>query len=207
MGDFNVHGWFKKQYLAEDKSDKDKSDKDKVVAATNDGRIKITKGEMERLQNGEVVHLSNGSTLSFVKEGHTEDKTKEMYRAREEDFLKQNPNYEKDSKTAEKVRAMLAKEKELRDYYKGDSDVFPSPLKENMSPGEAVVELNVYMNDLQDISSAVSRIMQEYFPTEFDQGDAYGAFDFGSSRNQYDTTFESILDDLASVGDDMEDDD
>lgn len=77
-------------------------------------------------------------------------------------------------------------------------------LKENMSPAEAVVELNVYMNDLQDISAAVSRIMEQYFPDEFNQGDAYGAFDFGSSRNRFDTTFESILDDLASVGDDME---
>ena len=79
-----------------------------------------------------------------------------------------------------------------------------SNLKENMSPGEAVVELNYYMDKLQEISGDVSRIMEQYFPDEFNQGDAYGAFDFGSSRNQSDTTFESILDDLASVGDDME---
>jgi hypothetical protein len=199
MDNFDAHKWFKKQYLEEGMSDDDK------VVAQGDG-IKITKKQMERLQNGEVVHLSNGSVLSFVKEGHTEDKTKEINRARIEAFLKQNPNYEKDSKTAEKVRAMLDKEKE--DQSKSSSLIGRMgnrSLKENMSPGEAVVELNVYMNDLQDISSAVSRIMQEYFPTEFDQGDAYGAFDFGSSRNQYDTTFESILDDLASVGDDMED--
>jgi len=201
MGNFDAHKWFKKQYLAEDKSDK-------VVAATNDGRIKITKGEMKRLQDGEVVRLSNGSVLSFVKEGHTEDKTKEMYWAREEDFLKQNPNYEKDSKTAEKVRAMLAKEKE--DQSKSSSLIGRMgnrSLKEDMSSGEAVVELNYYMDELQNISNEVKQIMQQTFPTEFDQGDAYGAFDFGSSRNQYDTTFEAILDDLASVGDDMEDDD
>ena len=78
-------------------------------------------------------------------------------------------------------------------------------LKENMSPGEAVVELNYYMDKLQEISGEVSRIMERYFPEEFNQGDAYSAFDFGSSRNPRDTTFESILDDLASVGDDMED--
>ena len=80
-----------------------------------------------------------------------------------------------------------------------------SNLKENMSPGEAVVELNYYMDKLQEISGDVSRIMEQYFPDEFNQGDAYGAFDFGSSRNPMDTTFEAILDDLASVGDDMED--
>ena len=70
----------------------------------------------------------------YLGEGHTEDKTKEINRARIEAFLKQNPNYEKDSKTAEKIRAMLAKEKEeeeLRDYYKGDSDVLPADLKED----------------------------------------------------------------------------
>jgi len=78
-------------------------------------------------------------------------------------------------------------------------------LKENMSPGEAVVELNYYMDKLQEISGEVSRIMERYFPDEFNQGDAYSAFDFGSSRNPRDTTFEAILDDLASVGDDMED--
>ena len=77
-------------------------------------------------------------------------------------------------------------------------------LNENMSPGEAVVELNYYMDKLQEISGDVSRIMEQYFPEEFNQGDAYGAFDFGSSSNRYDVTFEGILDDLASVGDDME---
>ena len=62
------------------------------------------------------------------------------------------------------------------------------------SPAEAVVELNVYMNELQDISSAVSRIMEQYFPADFNQGYAYGAFEFVSRRNRLDTTFASILD-------------
>ena len=179
MGDFNVHGWFKKQYLAEDKSDKDKSDKDKVVAATNDGRIKITKGEMERLQNGEVVHLSNGSTLSFVKEGHTEDKMRpkdlEFEKAKEAERLENHP--EKD-----KIKA-------LQNFRRGKTD----SLKEDMSSGEAVVELNYYMDKLQEISDEVKQIMRQTFPDEYNRGVAYGAFDFGSSSNKYDTTFEAIL--------------
>ena len=118
----------------------------------------------------------------YLEEGMSD---KEYAKAKEAERLENHP--EKDKIKA--IQAMMAKEK---------------PLKENMSPGEAVVELNYYMDDLQDISAAVSRIMEQYFPTEFAQGDAYGAFDFGSSRNQYDTTFEAILDDLASVGDDME---
>ena len=94
----------------------------------------------------------------------------------------------------------LEKIQKMQDFKSGKT----SDLKENMSPGEAVVELNYYMDKLQEISGDVSRIMEQYFPEEFNQGDAYSAFDFGSSRNPRDTTFEAILDDLASVGDDME---
>ena len=114
------------------------------------------------------------------------------------DTLPENPK-------AEFLKQMMGKEKE--DQSKSSSLIGrmgDRSLKENMSQAEAVVELNYYMNDLQDISAAVSRIMEEYFPTEFAQGDAYGAFDFGSSRNRFDTTFEGILDDLASVGDEDE---
>ena len=131
MKDFNVHKWFKKQYLEEGMSDE------------------------------------------------------EFAKAKEADDLEKHP--EKDKIKA--IQAMIAKER---------------PLKENMSPAEAVTELNYYMNDLQDISAAVSRIMQQTFPGEYRRGEAYGAFDFGSSRNQFDITFESILDSLASVGDEDE---
>jgi hypothetical protein len=177
MDNFDAHKWFKKQYLGEGHTNDDD------IVAKGDG-IEITKKQMERLQKGYSVRLSNGSVLAspFVKEGMSD---KEFRDAQEADALEKHP--EKDKIKA--IQAMMVKEK---------------PLKENMSPGEAVVELNYYMDKLQEISGDVSRIMEQYFPDEFNQGDAYGAFDFGSSRNQYDTTFESILDDLASVGDDME---
>ena len=122
----------------------------------------------------------------FKKQYLEEGMSPEEYdKAKEAERLENHP--EKDKSKA--IQGMLAKERSL---------------KENMSPEEAVVELNYYMNDLQDISAAVSRIMQQTFPGEYRRGDAYGAFDFGSSRNQFDITFESILDSLASVGDEME---
>ena len=131
MKDFNVHKWFKKQYLEEGMS------------------------------------------------------PEEYAKAKESKRLENHPEKNK----IKAIQAMMAKER---------------PLNENMPPAEAVVELNSYMNDLQDISAAVSRIMQQTFPSEYRRGDAYGAFDFGSSRNQFDITFESILDSLASVGDENE---
>ena len=102
-----------------------------------------------------------------------------------------------DSLQADEVKVMMDRER-------ANKSVTFSDIRENMSPGEAVTELNYYMNDLQDISAAVSRIMQQTFPGEYRRGEAYGAFDFGSSRNQFDITFESILDSLASVGDEDE---
>jgi hypothetical protein len=121
----------------------------------------------------------------YLEEGHTEDKMRDDMEARKRSKL--SPDELK------KLDAMVA-------FRTGKT----TDLKENMSRGEAVVELNYYMDELQNISNEVSGIMQEYFPTEFSQGDAYGAFNFGSSKNPRDTTFEAILDDLASVGDDME---
>ena len=51
----------------------------------------------------------------YLEEGHTEDKTREIDRARIEAALEKEPQWEKDSETAEKIRAMLAKERPLRE--------------------------------------------------------------------------------------------
>ena len=79
MDNFDAHKWFKKEYLGEGHTE------DKVVAK-GDG-IEITQKQMERLHNGEVVRLSNGSVLSFVKEGHTEDKMERDMEARKRSKL------------------------------------------------------------------------------------------------------------------------
>ena len=79
MDNFDAHKWFKKEYLGEGHTE------DKVVAKGDD--IEITQKQMERLHNGEVVRLSNGSVLSFVKEGHTEDKMERDMEARKRSKL------------------------------------------------------------------------------------------------------------------------
>ena len=119
----------------------------------------------------------------YLEEGMSD---KEYAKAKEAERLENHP--EKDKIKA--IQTMMAKER---------------PLKENMSPGEAVTELNFLMDELQNLSGEVKQIMRQTFPDEYTRGDAYGAFDFGTSGNQYDITFESILDSLASVGDEMED--
>ena len=103
MDNFDAHKWFKKQYLAEDKSDNDK-----VVAATKDRKIEITAKQMERLHNGEVVHLSNGSTLSFVKEGMSD---KEFRDAKEAERLEKHPEKDK----IKDIQKMMDKERSLKE--------------------------------------------------------------------------------------------
>lgn len=126
----------------------------------------------------------------YLGEGHTEDKMERDMEARKRSKLSPDE---------------LKKLDAMRAFYRGETDVLPAELKENMSPGEAVTELNFLMDELQNLSGEVKQIMRQTFPDEYRRGDAYGAFDFGSSRNQYDITFEGILDDLISRGDEMED--
>ncbi len=192
MDNFDAHKWFKKQYLAEDSL----NDKAKRYFIQ-----KVSRGEIDTLpENPKQAYLAQMMKDQSLKEDdlnegrrrvvdydNRDDRTTEL-------FLDNGDSVEVD------VIELYDNLKENNPEDLDENNI----LKENMSRGEAVVELNYYMDKLQEISNEVSGIMQEYFPTEFNQGDAYGAFDFGSSRNPRDTTFEAILDDLASMGDEME---
>jgi hypothetical protein len=102
MDNFDAHKWFKKEYLGEGHTE------DKVVAKGDD--IEITQKQMERLHNGEVVRLSNGSVLSFVKEGHTEDKTERDQAIRRYDQLSDD-----DKLKLAKIQKMMDRERSLRE--------------------------------------------------------------------------------------------
>ena len=61
----------------------------------------------------------------YLEEGHTEDKTREIDRARIEAALEKEPQWEKDSETAEKIRAMLAKERSLKEDDIEENRLYP----------------------------------------------------------------------------------
>lgn len=61
---------------------------------------------------------------------------------------------------------------------------------------QAKQELKEIMGQLEDLGQEAAGIMQQHFPRIYRSGEAYGAFEFGWSRNQYDTTFASLLNDL-----------
>jgi hypothetical protein len=72
----------------------------------------------------------------------------------------------------------------------------------NESKSEAAYELQDIMDQLYELSDRAKQIIRSEFPSEYSRLDAYGALDFGTSRNSYDVTFEKALEDL-----DMEDED
>jgi glucosamine 6-phosphate synthetase-like amidotransferase/phosphosugar isomerase protein len=132
MDNFDTHKWFKKQYLEEGMSDKDK-----VVAKGDD--IEITQKQMERLHNGEVVRLSNGSVLSFVKEGHTEDKTERDQAIRRYDQLSDD-----DKLKLAKIQKMMDRERSLREDEPEDDM--------HDDPGDIRIDHDYYTEDLNEIT-------------------------------------------------------
>ena len=70
----------------------------------------------------------------------------------------------------------------------------------NEDSQDAIDELQNLLEELYSISSQVKSLMRQYFPTEFNQGESFGAFNFGTSENPHDTTFEKILENLEEEG-------
>ena len=132
MDNFDAHKWFKKSYLQEGMSDEDK-----VVAKGDD--IEITQKQMERLHNGEVVRLSNGSVLSFVKEGHTEDKTERDQAIRRYDQLSDD-----DKLKLAKIQKMMDKERSLKEDEPEDDM--------HDDPGDIRIDHDYYTEDLNEIA-------------------------------------------------------
>jgi hypothetical protein len=153
MSDFNHREWFKKQYLEEDKSDNDK------VVAKGDG-IEITKKQMERLHNGEVVHLSNGSVLSLVKEGMSDEEIQAIRRYEElsdDDKLK-----------LAKIQTMMDRERSLR-----EDDLNESMIESQFEDLNQVVRNIHHVGEYDSLEEAAAEAMERI-------GQEFGiAFEFG----------------------------
>ena len=62
-----------------------------------------------------------------------------------------------------------------------------------MSKYEAIERLEQIQEELAALGAEAAELFQQHFPSLHDQGEAYGAFEFGSSSNPYDTTLESLI--------------
>lgn len=61
---------------------------------------------------------------------------------------------------------------------------------------EALDKLKDILEDLKYMSREANDLLSSYFPSAHTRAEAYGALDFGTSSNRYDTTLESIIDGL-----------
>ena len=69
---------------------------------------------------------------------------------------------------------------------------------------EAVIELKGILDDAARLGDEAREIIREKFPRMLSKGDAYGAFEFGSSANTYDTTLSSIIEEIEEYYDEEE---
>jgi hypothetical protein len=71
---------------------------------------------------------------------------------------------------------------------------------------EALMELRNILDELQVLGDQARDIIAQDFPSFLSKGEAYGAFDMGSSSNRYDTTLASIVADIEEYGDEEDED-
>ena len=65
---------------------------------------------------------------------------------------------------------------------------------DGMDRTDALRKLKDILEDLKYFSKDANELLSMYFPDAHTQAEAYGALDFGTSSNKYDTTLEKIID-------------
>ncbi len=68
----------------------------------------------------------------------------------------------------------------------------------------AIIELQDILDEAAQLGEQAKEIFREHFPSLVSKGEAYGAFDLGSSANRYDTTIESLIEDISLLDDEEE---
>ena len=71
---------------------------------------------------------------------------------------------------------------------------------------DAIYDLQSILDDLAQKGDEAREIFREHFPRMLSKGDAYGAFEFGTSANRYDTTLESLIEEIQEYYDEEEED-
>ena len=111
-------------------------------------------------------------------------------------------------------KGILDKDKKVldKDAYKKELDAFKKNVKEGRNLNElsgdqtdALYELQNILEDAASLGEQARDIIRQSFPNMLSKADAYGAFDFGSSSNRYDTTLASIIEEIEEDYDEEED--
>ena len=73
-----------------------------------------------------------------------------------------------------------------------------------MSKYQALDRLDEIQQELHDLGREAAELFREHFPSQYRQGDAYGAFTFGRSWNRYDTTLAKLVESAEEYCDEEE---
>jgi hypothetical protein len=105
------------------------------------------------------------------------------------------------NKIEDQIQALIAKRDKLE--AKLDETKSIADLREMSGDKmEALMELRNILDELQVLGDQARDIIAQNFPSHLSRGEAYGAFDMGSSSNRYDTTLASIVDEIEEYGED-----
>jgi len=64
---------------------------------------------------------------------------------------------------------------------------------------DALGRLHDILEQVEELQQEAKHLVCEFFKDQYQQGDAYGAFNFVDSGNPYDVTFTSIIEDCAET--------
>ena len=77
-----------------------------------------------------------------------------------------------------------------------DTEEFTTQVNSLTSKSEALEMLEEIKITLSELGSCARILIDEHFNEKLDHSEAYGIFDFGTSSNPYDQTFEKLVDEL-----------
>ena len=156
------------------------------------------------LREGSVVYMNHSAGKIQKAHGEVVAKMKELakqYKAGDKSVVSQLKDL-----TAKKKELEKALEKKVAGIGKNQNLGVDDTQLDELSGDQqsAIHDLQNILDQAAGLGDEARQIFRQHFPTMVSKGDAYGAFELGSSANRYDTTLESLIDEIQEHGDEME---
>jgi hypothetical protein len=203
------------------RADKDKLAKMRAANAGNDGNDKFfDAAKLRALKTKRAQIMRDMEQEAEMEGGPIADKYGDMLNKLDqaismlsEDTLEEGASTEEKRIAMRAIKSIAKYRNVSNDEARNDliraaneiGDLKEGQLNENKE--EALMELRNILDELQVLGDQAREIISMNFPSFLSQGEAYGAFDMGSSSNRYDTTLASIVADIEEYGDEEEDED
>ena len=171
--------------------------KPEVLAFAVQVKGDLKSGDSSRLAKYEKVHTMEDLEKLIVSDLTEEASPNELYAIHK--YLKERLD-KKAVEDGDRMSYFSAEYPLASAFAKDIERVLQGPVNEgeydNESKGEGLVELRNILEELGGLSRQAYDVMKVFFPTYLRRAEAYGALDFGTSPNRYDTTLESIIDEI-----------